>query len=103
MNSEAKKNNKSLIFLKSSVIALGIVFMVLFVVLIFAKQKKSVQKSRDCQDFLQLKILGEVEKMELQGSNIIILTKRNSKTGKQEIVKIDGNCTSVISRIELSQ
>ena len=85
MTKEIKSPNKSLIFLKASTIAMGLIFVVLLIALILIKQKKSHQKINNCADFLQLKIVGEVDKMEFQGSNIIILTKPNFKTKKQEI------------------
>jgi hypothetical protein len=53
------------------------------------KQKKSHQQVNNCSDFLQLKIAGKVDKIHLQGSSIIILTKPNLKTKKQEIMKND--------------
>jgi hypothetical protein len=109
--SETKKISHSLVFLKASVIAMGIVFLVMLVALIIVKQKKSttqnmeqnMAKNDGCQKFLQLKIAGEVDKMELQGNNIIILTKPNNQTKTQEIIKIDSHCTSVINHIELTQ
>ena len=103
MTKEIKNINKSLIFLKASVIGMGIVFVVMLFAFIIIKQKKAATQSDSCQKFLQLQTTGEVDKMELQGSNIIILTKPNAKTKKQEIIKIDSNCTSIINRIELSQ
>jgi len=103
MTQEIRSINKSLIFLKASVIAMGIVFVVALFAFVIIKQKKSSQKIESCKNFLQLQIAGEVDKMELQGNNIIILTKPNSKTKKQEIIKIDSGCTSVINRIELTQ
>ncbi len=95
--------HKPLIFLKASVLGMGIVFVVLIFAFVFIKQKKSNKKVDNCQKFLQLNVSGEVDKIELQGNQIIILTKFNSKTNKQEIIKIDSNCAAVISKIELSQ
>jgi hypothetical protein len=103
MTQKTKNTNKSLIFLKSSVIALGIVFVVMIFSFAIITQKKSNKKIEACKNFLALQIAGEVDKIELQGNNIIILTKPNSKTKKQEIIKIDSNCASVINRIELTQ
>ena len=103
MTKKIKTINKSLIFLKSSVVAMGIIFVVLFVALIFVRQKKVNKISANCQKFLQLQILGEVQKMELQGNNIIILTSPNRATKKQEIIKIDSNCVAIINKIELNQ
>jgi hypothetical protein len=103
MTKEIKTINKSLILLKASVIGMGIVFVVALVAFVVIKQKKSQQQTNNCAKFLQLQIPGEVAQMELQGNNIIILTKANSKTKKQEIIKIDNSCTAVINRIELSQ
>ncbi len=103
MTNEIKSINKSLIFLKASAIAMGIVFFVALFAFIIIKQKKSSQKIESCKNFLQLQVAGKVDKMELRGNNIIILTKPNPKTKKQEIIKIDSNCVTVINRIELSQ
>lgn len=103
MTHEIKSINKSLIFLKASVIGMGIVFVVMLFAFVIIKQKKSASISDNCQKFLQLQTTGEVDKMELQGSNIIILTKPDLKTKKQEIIKIDSNCVALINRIELSQ
>jgi hypothetical protein len=148
MIKQIKTTNKSLIFLKSSVLAMGIVFIVLVVMLIFVKQRKvdainqlpkgfvldsfdnsalpagfvankpgqelkTLEKKKilmdkleignNCQKLLQLKIAGEVQEIKLQGNNIIILTKLNPTTKKQEIIKIDSNCVAVINKIELSQ
>ena len=101
MNQDIITTNKSLIILKSSVIAMGIVFVVLLVAFVFIKQKNPSKKIDSCQKFLHLEVSGEIDKMELQGSNIIIVTKINPKTKKQEIIKIDNSCTQVINRIEL--
>jgi len=95
--------NKSLILLKSLVVGMGVVFVVLIIALVFIKQKKSQQQVKNCTDFLQLQIAGEVDKIEVQGNNIIILTKPNLKTTRQEIIKIDSNCVKVINRIELTK
>jgi len=103
MSQEIKSVNRSLIFLKSSVIVMGFVFVVLLIALILIKQKKSHQQVNNCSDFLQLKIAGKVDKIHLQGSSIIILTKPNLKTKKQEIIKVDSNCVAIINRIELDQ
>ncbi len=105
VKNQIKIPNKSLIFLKSSVVVMGIFFIVLFFALIILKQKKSTSKENICQKYLKLEEVGEIDKMELQGNNIIILTKPNSKTQnqpkKQEIIKIDSNCLAIINRIEL--
>ena len=95
--------NKSLVFLKSSVLAMGIVFVVMVIALFFIKQKKVDKISNNCQKFLQLTIAGDVQEMNLQGNYIIILTKPNSITKRQEIIKIDSNCAVVINKIELNQ
>ncbi len=102
MTKEPQKPTKSLIFLKASVIAFGIVFLVLFAALLILKAKKSDQKPvSNCEKLLQLEITGEVEKMEAQGNSLTILTKLNPKTRKQEIIKFDNNCVKIINRIEL--
>ena len=82
---------------------MGIVFVVLAVALVFMKQKKVAKISNNCHKFLQLKVSGDVKEMQLQGNNIIILTKPNLVTKKQEIIKIDSNCAVIINKIELSQ
>lgn len=101
MSSE-KKFNKSFIFLKASVIAMGIVFLVLLSVLIILKSKKPTQKVSACENFLKVQAVEEIEDMEIVGNQIIVLTKFNSKTKKQEIIKFDSSCLKITNRIELN-
>lgn len=103
MDPKSKNQSKSLIFLKASVVALGIVFVVLFAALIILKSKKPNQnqvKEISCADGLKTRIIGEVQTMSVQGDKVVILTKLNSKTKKQEIIKFDSSCLKIINRIE---
>ena len=107
MSKEIRTINRSLVFLKATTIALGIVLVVSCAGLILAKShlKKSNDEqktSNNCQDFLALKTVEEIQQIALQGNNIIALTKPNPKTKKQEIIKIDNNCLQVINRIEIN-
>jgi hypothetical protein len=90
-------------FLKASVFAMGIVFVVLLVVLVFLSQKKHKEKKVSCSEFLQIKIGAPIADMQLQRGNIIVLTKMNEATNKQEIIKINSNCNKIINRVEFSK
>lgn len=69
----------------------------------YVKKTYGGNNQTNCTDFLQLKVEGEIEQMQLQNDVIIILTKPNLKTKKQEIIRIDSNCSKVINRIEINQ
>lgn len=97
-----KQVSKSLVFLKASVIAMGIVFVVLLAALIILKSKKPTQKVSNCESFLKVQVTEEIEDMEIQNNQIIVLTKFNSKTKKQEIIKFDSSCLKITNRIELN-
>lgn len=102
MEKTQKQPSKSFIFLKASVVAMGIVFLVLLAVLIILKSKKPTQKISNCETFLKVQIAEEIEDMEIQGNQITILTKFNSKTKKQEIIKFDSSCLKITNKIELN-
>ncbi|MFT6386549.1 MAG: hypothetical protein ACJAUU_001244 [Rickettsiales bacterium] len=93
--------SKTMILLKASTIAMGIVFVVLLIAFLLIKQKRSGQKISKCADFLETQISGEIKEMKIDGSSIIILTKPNeAKT--QEIIKINSNCAKIINRIQFN-
>jgi uncharacterized membrane protein len=94
---------KPLIFVKATAIALGIVLVVLMMVLLIVSQKQSTKESSLCQKFLEINTAGEVEKMEVSGSQIIILTKPNPETGGQEIIKLNSNCAKIINHFKISR
>lgn len=102
MTNDIKKIDKNLIFLKSSVIALGIVFVVALLALVMVKNRNSskVQASK-CSDTALVTISQNIERVEFRDNYIFVVTNPNLKTGEQEIVKIDANCGVVLSRIIL--
>jgi hypothetical protein len=96
--------NKSLIFIKSTVVSLGIILMVMMISLIMVKYKRSQIKNQiKCDDNLNISVKTEIEKFEVQGSDIVVLTKVNSKSGKQEIIRFDSNCGRIISKTTFAQ
>jgi hypothetical protein len=102
MTQEPKKITKSLILVKATTIALGIVLVVLMMVLLIVSQKEPKQKANNCAEFLQINITGEVEQMTIDGKHITILTKKNQKNKTQEIIKIDSNCAKIINHIKFN-
>ena len=92
--------SKSLIFLKSSVIALGLVFIVLLTTLIVVKGKKDQKKITSCKEFLNQKLTDEIAELKIGDKNIIILTKKNSKTNQQEILTLSNNCAKIINHYQ---
>lgn len=97
-----KTIGKGLIFLKASVVAMGIIFAVLLITLIFVKKNKNQQEKNNCPQYSILEITNGIAKMELQGSNnIIILTNKDPKTGSQKIIKIDSHCYDIINSLEI--
>ncbi len=85
-NKDIKKLDKGLIFLKSSVIALGLIFLVLLSLLLFLKLKKGSDKTisgsykkistQYCNDKVsKISISSPISKIIDTKSNIILLTK----------------------------
>jgi len=102
-----KKLDKNLIFLKSSVIALGLIFLVLLSLLLFLKLKKDSGKSTSgsykkisaqyCGDQnQQISISSPVAKIIDTKSGIILLTK--VKNNQQELLTLDKKCGLIINR-----
>ena len=79
---------------------MGIVFVVLLTMLLF-KQSKSIKTVNNCQKFLAIKTNGEIDRISLEGNNLIIITKPNLKNKTQDIIKIDHKCLNVINQVEL--
>jgi hypothetical protein len=94
--------SKSLIFLKATTIAMGIVFVVLLIAFFLIKQKKSSPKISKCSDFLETEISGKIQEMTISGNYIIVLTEQNPKTKKQEIIKIDSKCSTIKNKIQFN-
>lgn len=97
----AKGNKlKSLIFIKSTVVSLGVILLVLIAAFFMLKLKRDkLSKTNDCNNSLLIEVDSEIEKMELQGNNnIVVLTRFNRDLGTQEIIKFDSNCGKIISR-----
>jgi hypothetical protein len=92
--------NKGIIFMKSLVISLGVILLVLIAVLFILKfnRDKTLAQANKCDNDLIIEVDNEIEKMELQGTNIVVLTKFNQKLGTQQIIKFDSACGKIISK-----
>jgi len=99
MTIEAKLD-KGVIFMRSLVISLGIILLVLLAAFFLLKfnRDKTLAEANKCDNNLLIQIGDQIEKMELQGSNIVVLTKFNKDFGTQEIIKFDSNCGKIISK-----
>ncbi|MFT6077358.1 MAG: hypothetical protein ACJA02_000299 [Myxococcota bacterium] len=93
--------SKTMILLKASTIAMGIVFVVLLIAFLLIQQKRSGQIVNKCDDFLETQISGEIKEIKIDGNSIIILTKQN-RDKKQEIIRINSNCAKIINRIQFN-
>lgn len=97
-----KPINKGLVFLKSTVLMLSIVLTVLVIAFVVAKNKKEQPKAEiveGCKEVKAIMISNEIEKVEVQGRVLNVLTKLNKKTNSQELIRIDSYCGSEINRI----
>lgn len=97
-------HKRSLIFIKSTVIALFVVLVVLIIAFIVVKNKK--EKSQlvnidNCKELKTIIIENEVEELEIQGSQVNILTEFNEESQTQEFIKIDSNCGQELARFKL--
>ena len=102
-----KKLDKGLIFLKSSVIALGLIFLVLLSLLLFLKLKKGSDKTASvshkkisaqyCNDSSRKIIISSpISKIIDTKSGIILLTK--VKNNQQELLTLDKKCGLILNR-----
>jgi hypothetical protein len=92
--------DKMLIFLKSSTVALGIIFVVLLLLLIVFSVKKGIKSDKKVQDCLKNQefIISEpITKIIDSKKDLIILTENNQKF--QELLILDKRCSSVKNRI----
>lgn len=96
------KVDKSLIFIKSTVVALGLVFLVLLALLIILKfNKNKQQKLQDnCKTENNLEIKGEVNQIIDNGSDVILLTK--PQNNQQEILILNKSCGLTKQRFYLN-
>ena len=91
------KISKGLIFLKSTVIALGLVLFILLVALIIAKSKKDNNNKSDNKCNNKTLILeNKIEQFEIKGNSIFILTKPHLMS--QELIQLDLKCQNLISK-----
>lgn len=100
---KTEPKNKNLVFLKSSVIALGIVFLVLLALLIILKTNKSSKNTKTliaCDQQQIVIINNDVQKLMDSKNEIIILTK--PKAGQQELVLLDKRCGFLKRKIKLN-
>lgn len=97
-----KAINKGLIFLKSTVLMLFVVLVVLVIAFMMAKNKKEQPKAEiveGCKEIKSIMIESEIEKIEVQGRILNVLTKFNKETNSQELIRIDSYCGNEINRI----
>lgn len=102
---EKRAIDKSLIFVKSTVVALFLVLVTLVVILIVVKNKQQATAEKELNDCAQSKVVsleGKIKKIDVQGSVITILTGLDKKTGKQQIVRLEASCGKEINRINLN-
>lgn len=103
-----KKVQKSHIFLKSTVIALGIIFLVLVALLVILKinQKNgsSTQENSkvliDCDQQQIIVINNEIEKVVDAKDEILILTQE--RAGEQELITLDKKCGFLKRKIKFN-
>ena len=98
-NYRRSNDSKSMIILKSSVYALGIVLIVLVAAFLFIKNSKYADKmpfAPKCENVKSVKISDKVEKIIVDRREIFVLTKDSNH--KQELIKLDRKCLSEISR-----
>jgi cbb3-type cytochrome oxidase subunit 3 len=99
---EIKIINKGLIFLKSSVLMLFIVLVVLVIAFIMSRNKKqhvSQEMANICRDNQAILIDSEIEKVEVQGGVLNVLTKFDKDKNGQELIRINAACGNEINRI----
>jgi hypothetical protein len=91
-----KNEAKSLIFIKASVIALGIVFVVL-VAALFILKTKQVKSEKNCQE-LEVKISTKIQEFKSEENSLTIITEAN-KSGQIEVIKIDNrSCPKIVNK-----
>lgn len=101
--SKNNKPNKSLIFIKSSVLALGIIFLVLLVLLVFMKLNQNKQIKQEvvsCNSQKEISIPNQVDQLIESKKDIVILTK--PKNGFQELLTLDRKCGLIKTRVKLT-
>lgn len=98
---------KNLIFLKSSVIALGLIFLILFILLIIMKIGKDNKKTQNyhgkkisanyCNDKKRAIIIpNQIDQIIDAKNHLILLTK--VKNNKQELITLDKKCSVIMNR-----
>lgn len=95
--------NKGLIFLKSSVIALGLVFLVLLVLLLILKTHENETPKiaeNSCNKEQIIDLNNEIDEIIDGKSEIIILTE--PKASQQQLLILDKNCGVVKQKIQFN-
>jgi len=95
-----KKYNRLAILLKSTVFALFIVLVTLSAAFVIIKNKKkdSILPVQECSKSKAIQISHAIEKFEIKDGEIYLLTKID-KSGKQELIKLEGRCNNESARI----
>lgn len=101
-----KKYNKSMIFLKSTVYSLGIILTILIIAFFIVRNNKNFMANYNitnlqCDNQQAIKINGRVDEIAVGKSEIVILSE--NKQGNQELIKLDKNCLSEISRRQFTK
>ena len=96
-----KKYSKSLILLKSSVVMMFIVLITLLAAFLIIKSNKNGTKAvaNNCDKAKTIKLLQNIENIEIDGEIITILTKYSNN--KQQIIRLNANCGNELNRITL--
>ncbi len=105
--------NRASIMLKSSVIAMGIVFAVLLVAYFFIKSNRArnsqiiAKKVTTCAEYKPIAIAAEVAEIQNTDDGILVVTKpyniddakeKKSSQKMQQVVKFDGKCGKELAR-----
>ena len=93
---------KSLIFIKSTVLALSIILVALVIAFLITKNKKEMAKeeiTKSCKKESEVMIDNEMIKIESEGRIINVLTKVDEHNRNQELITIDSFCGNEIGRI----
>lgn len=96
-------HKRGMIFVKSTVVALFVILIVLMIAFVLVKNKKDksdLKKVDSCKEVKSILLDSDIEKLEVQGNYINVLTKFDGKNKSREFVKLDANCGNEISRIK---
>lgn len=100
-----EKYSKSMIFLKSTVLALFIVLLVLVAGFFIVKNNQTLSAklgiNQKCKNSA-IKVGAEIDEISSSKRSVVLLTKRDS-SGKQELIRLDGKCLDQVLRISIEK